>query len=258
MSVTVQDLPSVASYGTNLGDISRAFMNYSAMAMAQRINELQALGGLPGNTVDVFQAISERQTMFKNIIKARNDLDRVSVNHSTVISGGALSDGTPIQFNAASLDAMDRVLGAYLTQLLPYMTTPPPNTPAPLSRSYIRRSPMVGVLRWPVTCESGSAAQVEEKKHNQADWAPPAQFAVQLGKEFPGLVHHGIESIRSRGDLPGLDSEPDSNLLDSISAVAGGMSGMLGFYSQTLEGPKAYPAGRRPRCWVRSPEVRVC
>jgi hypothetical protein len=125
VSVAVQNLPSVASYGTNPGDISRAFLNYEAMALGQRINELQALAGLRGNTVDVSDRVSQLQTTLNAVIAARSDVDRVSGNSTTVINGGTLSNGTPILFNSTALDAMDRVLGSYLTQLMPYMAAPP-------------------------------------------------------------------------------------------------------------------------------------
>ena len=249
VTVNVQDLPSVASYGTNPGDISRAFMNYQAMALAQRINELQALAALPGNTVDVSQQVSNFQTMLLNIISARNDVDRVSADNTTVINGGNLADRTPILFNAGFLDAMDRVLGAYLTQLLPYMQNPPPGLPAALSRKHLRRSPIAGIF-WNGRLRARGVPPQNRRTVGNRSSRPLLSSPFSSVKSFMGWLTTATNEagaaatyqawVASGEAPPGM--EPDQNLLDAVSAVAGGMSGVLGFYSQTLEGPKAYPA----------------
>jgi len=230
-------------------------MNYQAMAMAQRINELQALGGLPGNTVDVSQQVSNMQTMLLNIISARNDVDRVSGDNTTVINGGTLSDGTQIVFNATSLDAMDRVLGAYLTQLMPYMASPPPNFPAALSRSYLHRSPIVGLVNNGRLRSRLLPPRKHKKIGDRSNRPLLVSSPFSSVKNFLGWLTTAAnlsgaaatyQAWAASGNVPPGSppgTQPDQNLLDSVSAVAGGMSGMLGFYSQTLApgSPAAVP-----------------
>ena len=117
VTINIQELPTVNSYGTQLGQISHAFLTYAEMRAARRLGELQAFEELPGNTVDTSQAQANLQTLLTALIESRSDVDRVSLNNSLVISGGTLANGTPIQFDQNSLDMMDRVIGLYLTQL---------------------------------------------------------------------------------------------------------------------------------------------
>jgi hypothetical protein len=246
MTVNVQDLPSVASYGMKPGDISRAFLNYQAMAMAQRINELQTLAGLPGNTVDVSKVVSNHRTMLSNIVKARNDVDRLSADSTTVINAGTTAGGTQLQFNKTSLDLMDRVYGAYLTQIAPYFAAPPPTFPAALSRSFIRRSPIVGTLPGGVV----RSRLLGPRRHRLMGYRSKRPF---LSSPF-GSLKSFTDWLTTATNLSGAagtyqawaasQKEPDSGnpvgeMLDSVSAVAGGMSGMLGFYSQTFSNPVA-------------------
>jgi len=116
VTLNIQDLPSVSSYGTQLGQISHAFLTYSQMRTARRLGEFQAFQELPGNTIATSQPQASLQAFLTALIEARNDGDRVSLNNSLVISGGTLSNGTAIQFDQNSLDMMDRVFGLYLTQ----------------------------------------------------------------------------------------------------------------------------------------------
>lgn len=121
-SLTIQALPAVASYGTPLGQISHAVLAFSAMALGQRLSELQAFQALPGNTVDTSAAQSALSSLLIAVIEARNDVDRVAVDNTVVISSGNLADGTPVQFDASSLDMMDRVMGVFLSN---NFVTPP-------------------------------------------------------------------------------------------------------------------------------------
>jgi hypothetical protein len=60
------------------------------------------------------------------ILKARSDVDSVTSNSSLVISGGvSTASGSPVQFDATALDAMDRVNGVFLSEVL---TLPGSNT----------------------------------------------------------------------------------------------------------------------------------
>jgi hypothetical protein len=86
------------------------------MLLSRRINQFQAFQALPGHTVDNSQAQATLNTLLTAVIKARQDVDQVSLDNSVVIVDGTLPDGTQIQFDQNSLDLMDRVHAVFLTQ----------------------------------------------------------------------------------------------------------------------------------------------
>jgi hypothetical protein len=114
VSLDIQDLPPLSSYGTKLGDISHAFLVYSAMLTSRRIDELQAYQALPGNTIDTLQAQESLQVLLQGVIKARSDVDEVSVNSSLAITGPQLSNGQTLVFDNNALDLIDRAIALYL------------------------------------------------------------------------------------------------------------------------------------------------
>lgn len=119
VTVDIVDLPSVASYGATPGQISHAALIFEAMVIGQRINDLQAVQALPGNTVDTTQAQSALTQMLPPMLNARSDVDSVTATPSMVIPGGVnLSNGSPVQFDQTALDMMDRVNGVFLSQVL--------------------------------------------------------------------------------------------------------------------------------------------
>lgn len=125
VSLTIQDLPSVSSYGLLPGQISEAFLNFEQMLLGSRIMELEALDILPGNSVDPTQTISDLQTLLDDTIAARTDIDSVMLDNTTILPAGTLPDGTALQFDHNSLDMMDRTFAVYLTELAPIISNPP-------------------------------------------------------------------------------------------------------------------------------------
>jgi uncharacterized protein (TIGR03437 family) len=122
ITLNIQGLPPLSTYGTNLGDITHAFLVFEALTVAQQINALQAIRNMPGNTVDVTHSLSTLNTLLTSVLNARRDIDQIMLNNSVVISAGKLPDGTPIQFDQSSLDITDRIIGAFLTELAPVLT----------------------------------------------------------------------------------------------------------------------------------------
>jgi hypothetical protein len=148
VSLIIQDLPSVSSYGTQNGQITHAFLTYAEMRAARRLGEFQAFAELPGNTIDTSQAQATLQTHLADLIQARNDSDRVSLDNSLIINGGSLSNGNSIQFDQNSLDMMDRVFGLYLTELPTIYSSP--GTGAALKSKHfhhLQRRPKGSLLR---------------------------------------------------------------------------------------------------------------
>ena len=58
--------------------------------------------------------LADLKTQLLNVIRARNDIDRVVSNNSTVIPIGTTSSGIPLSFDANSVAMMDRVLAQYI------------------------------------------------------------------------------------------------------------------------------------------------
>src|ERR1017187_4314915 len=69
---------ALTTYGTQLGEISRAVLIFDATVLARRLNELQAFQALPGNKVDTSQAQATLNTLLTAVIMARQDVDEVS------------------------------------------------------------------------------------------------------------------------------------------------------------------------------------
>lgn len=114
VTLNIQDLPAISTYGTTPGQISHAFLVFNALLLGRQLTQLQAAHSLSG--VDTSQEQSAVSTLLKNTLLARNDVDRVLLDQSTRVTDGSFPDGTPLEFNAVSLDSMDRVLAVYLMQ----------------------------------------------------------------------------------------------------------------------------------------------
>jgi uncharacterized protein (TIGR03437 family) len=115
-SIAIQDLPLLSTYGTQLGQISDAFLIFEALLHAERLNEFQAAQLLVGGSVNTLSAQTTMQDLLSASILARADIDSVMSNNGTVISWGSLADGTHLQFDSTQLDVMDRIIAVYLTQ----------------------------------------------------------------------------------------------------------------------------------------------
>ncbi len=116
VSLDIQNLPTLDTYGTQLGQISHSFLIMDATLEGRRLNQLQA-GQALFNNVDTSTAQSTEGSLLGGAVRARNDVDRILTDNSTIISGGTLPSGTVIQFDRNSLDMMDRVTAVYLTGL---------------------------------------------------------------------------------------------------------------------------------------------
>jgi hypothetical protein len=106
----------------SFGEISRKYLQFSAMQIAERLQELQALQAFPGNKVDTRAQQARLKTELQHTIFARNDIDRLIHNNALVISGGTLPTGTPLNVDRHTIDMMDRVYGMLLSQMGPALT----------------------------------------------------------------------------------------------------------------------------------------
>jgi hypothetical protein len=115
VTVAIQDLPSVSSYGVQPGQITHAFLVMEAMLIGRRLNLFQAFQVASGNTVDTTSAQSHLSALLNATIQARSDVDRVTLDSTVVVPAGTLPDGNSIQFDSTTLDLMDRIHGIFLT-----------------------------------------------------------------------------------------------------------------------------------------------
>lgn len=116
-SLSVQDLPPPDS-AFQPGQVSQAYHTFNALLSARRINQLQVMQAITGNTADVANAIDTLRQSLKATIQAGEEIDRLMKNASLVISSSALPDGTPVRMDRNALVLMDRVYGIHLGQLV--------------------------------------------------------------------------------------------------------------------------------------------
>lgn len=204
VALNIQDLPHLTDYRAQLGAVSHSFLNYAALSAAHRINEVQALNSLPGNTVNASPLLSSLNTLLLSTIEARADIDNVSNDNSLVISAGTLPDGTPLQFDHHSLDMMDRVLAMYLTQLAPNMLSPPPS---------------------PNVRAAGSAFGEQPRPMDSGSTLGSVLSYLTTSANISGLA------VTAQGY-----ATSDKTWLDKTLAVEGGFAGLLGFATQSTVG----------------------
>ena len=223
MSIAIQDLPPVSSYGMQPGQISRGLLVYEAMLITRRINEFQAYQLLPGNKVDTSKVQASLRTLLNGILQTRIDVDYVSLNQSLVISGETLSNGFRIQFDQNSLDLMDRVLALHLSQIASVVSaarTIPALAPVPATRSLVRPS-------WG---ESVPASLVG------------AAPAVSLTSANLATVLNVIDGATNQIGVQQAISDyyhNDATARDQSLAVAGGLGSLYGQMTLGAEGPPA-------------------
>lgn len=121
LSCTIEDLPTLA--GIPSGQITRSFFTSSALTSSLRISALQFFEtNLKGKIVTSAARDSE-MTLLQSFIKARNSIDSLIKDPSTVIAMGNAGDGAPLQFTGESLALTDRMIAAWLSGL-PWGTPP--------------------------------------------------------------------------------------------------------------------------------------
>ena len=126
-SFTIQDLPPLSTYGTQVGQITHAVVIFEQILLGENLDEMQTLNiAMAANSKVAGETGSAAHTLYSSLIpgvnNARNDIDQVMLNSSMVFPWGTLSNGTPIQFDAKQLDFMDRIAALYLVQQ--FSTTP--------------------------------------------------------------------------------------------------------------------------------------
>jgi hypothetical protein len=110
----IGDIPQLSDLGMSLGAISRAFYIHQELTLAASLNAQQAIAALPQIKVNNSALRGNLQAQLRNVILARNDVDRIINDNTVKISIGTALDGTPIAFDANSVAMMDRIIAQYL------------------------------------------------------------------------------------------------------------------------------------------------
>ena len=124
VAVSVLDLPSSSSYGATPGQISRGYLNYLAISLAQKINHYQALAAMPTSKTNTSNERATVLAQLKKTIETRNNVDLIVSGKHTQLIVGATPSGVKLPFNAASIEVMDRTIAIYL-QVIGYLPSKP-------------------------------------------------------------------------------------------------------------------------------------
>lgn len=187
--IVINDIPQLGDFGVSLGAITRAFYVHQELALAASINAQQAIAALPSSTVNNATLIADLQAQLIKVILARNDIDRIIANNTVQIAIGTAPDGTPISFNARSVETMDRIIAQYLL-------------------AYSANGTLIGPSRF--------AARQGMKPQNAASGqfqVPPAVMAAIL---------QSIQTLNGAVSFKGTQqtvTDPKSSTLDSVLSV---------------------------------------
>ena len=143
VALAIADLPSVASYGVNPGDISRGFYNAQAIYHGITVNALQAMRALPTSKTNITTVMAHQMAQQTSVTEARSNVDLIVSGKQTSLSVGKATNGAAINYDAHSVDIQDRVFALYLQAIGYLPTTIYSGTPAlakPVTPYYPRKS----------------------------------------------------------------------------------------------------------------------
>lgn len=153
LTLSIADLPSVASYGVNPGDLSRGLFNAQTLFYGMNVNALQVLTQINVNSTFTGVVQQNLSGLQAATVQARSDIDAIVSGAKTSLNVGTLSNGTTVAFNAASVDVLDRIVGLYL-QSVGYL----PSTLYGTSTASVKRARLK--VRRPKTSGTGWASIV--------------------------------------------------------------------------------------------------
>jgi sugar lactone lactonase YvrE len=227
--IAVQDLPSVASYGVQPGEMTSALLTYQSLGTASAINALEAVGGAKGNTVNVAASTTALKKQAAALLMQRVNVHQVMWNPAATIPQGTLSDGTVFNLDTKMLDLMDRLAGVFLSGGMGHVLTQVENNPTSnlsphlLARLKSRRENTAnGQVSMPdmlVLLDSVSAGFKVEKGLNDTMSADNSNnsAAVKLLDEVSSLAG-------AVGPLAEAGYASDSTLKSLVGAQAGALS----------------------------------
>ncbi len=212
ITLNIQDLPTVASFGMSPGQISHDFLIHDTTLTGGAIGRLATAQLATG--IDTSAARSALNTSFVDSIMARNDVDRVMITPSTVILGGIATDGNQTQFDSTSLDMMDRVIGVYLSEIYG-------------SNASLRNGTLKGVEQ-PLGVQHGTAVQTSFATFVQAltqvNGAVETAKAVRQGQTSESTLDYALAVGKGINAYVGVLANAGGNsALEKNAGVAGGL-----------------------------------
>lgn len=223
--IVINDLPQLSDLGVSLGVMSRAFLIYQEIVLGQSINAQQAISLLPNAPSSNGTLLANLQNQLLNVIRARNDIDRIVSDNSVSIQVGSAPDGTPISFDINSVTMMDRLFAQYL------LATTNNGTVLPQ-------------VKYSGSRRHGNRRKRVEEPHPLA--APPSGFAQTIA----GLISTVSGGVSYLSNQQTQTSTPAPTTLDSrlssISAGAGYLSagGTVGTFGRRQPSSTGDTCGR--------------
>lgn len=119
--LTIQDLPPLSTYGTSVGQITRAYMIFESLMLGHTLNEIQTVRpALATDTATAAKMQNASNALYVSLIpasyQARVEVEKLIKNSGLTFAWGTLN-GKALQFDAKQLEFMDRIIGLHLQQV---------------------------------------------------------------------------------------------------------------------------------------------
>jgi hypothetical protein len=225
-TLTINDLPPVNSYGVKPGEISHAMLVFQAMQIGRRLNAYQAFQGAVGNTVDSSTSQTALSSLLMKTIEARSDVDRVLLDNAVTIPAGALPDGTPLQFDATTLDFMDRVQAVFLSGTFGNLVLSTNGNAGPVPSTRARGHLLTPRGGSPQSPRKAALPRLNQSSPNNSQLTTMNQILLAM------------QGLAASGQLPlsTIDTVNAKNLGDGVSAIATGIGAVGGLANETFGG----------------------
>lgn len=220
LPMSVLDMPSVASYGVAPGVISHNFFNYLILQSGQLLNRYQAESLLPGapDTSTVRSVLAQR---IVDTLEMRSNIDDIASGTQTAFQIGTTASGLSVEFTAASVDMLDRMIGLHL-QAVGYL----PNMAfqsVPQPSSLAQQAP--GAQAAKALSSLDIAGLIDGLTKNSAVAAGLAGAAGAVPKSGTSYFDNVLSGIGAAASIVGLVA--DAPAIVAGAAVVGAAVGMV-------------------------------
>jgi hypothetical protein len=140
--LTIQSPPAVT--GVQSGQISHQFLTALALAVQNRISDLEFFEISSNGAIDTSASRQSETALLKSIIATRNDVDAIMSDPTSTVAAGKAKDGSTLQFTSDSLDVMDSVIAIWVSGL-PLKAAPSSLLREKLSRGSLSSS-LTGIM----------------------------------------------------------------------------------------------------------------
>lgn len=117
VTLGIVDIPSLETMGVKPGEISSALLTFHAISFGQTLNRLEVINSFSTNKVDTSLARADIKQLMLESARLRESIESYLTGKNPVLALGSTADGLEIQFDANSLDLLDRVIAVYLSAI---------------------------------------------------------------------------------------------------------------------------------------------